>query len=522
MRVRVPGDKSLTQRALIFSALAEGESRLSGLLFGGDADSTAGALRALGVRIPPLPAGGEELRVRGVGLRGLTAPSAPLDLGNSGTGARLLMGVLAGSRITAEMTGDDSLRGRPMARVSEPLTAMGARFRWLERDARLPVEVEGARPLRPLDWTSPVASAQVKSAILLAGVVGHAFALVTEPRRSRDHTERLLAQVGCPLVEHAAGGGWRVELRDPPERLAPLDFRVPGDVSSAAFLLALGALGGVPGGIEIEGVGLNPTRTAFLDVLARMGVPVRIEPDAPTAGHDGREGEPTGTLGTGAATLRGVTVGADEVPRLIDELPLLAVLAARARGETLITGASELRHKESDRITATVENLRALGVEAEELPDGMVVAGTDRTLEGRVRTHGDHRIAMSFGVLGAAPGNRITVDDPARGRRLLSGLLDAAPLPPRRGRGMTGDRARGPIVTIDGPAGSGKSTTAREVARRLGFRHLDSGALYRALTFALLESGRPADAWPSLSAAEVAGLGVGIRARDGWVRRPAR
>jgi 3-phosphoshikimate 1-carboxyvinyltransferase len=199
----------------------------------------------------------------------------------------------------------------------------------------------------------------------------------------------------------------------PPERLDPLDFRVPGDVSSAAFLLALGALGGVTGGIEIEGVGLNPTRTAFLDVLTRMGVPVRIERDPVAVASDARRGEPTGTLATGAATMRGVTVGDDEVPRLIDELPLLAVLGARAEGETRITGATELRHKESDRISATVENLRTLGVEVEELPDGMVVVGSEGPLEGRVRTHGDHRIAMSFGVLGAVPGNDISVDDPA-------------------------------------------------------------------------------------------------------------
>jgi len=409
VRVRVPGDKSLTQRALIFSALAEGESRLSGLLFGGDAASTAGALRRLGAGVPPLPPGGQAVRVDGVGLTGLRAPDGPLDLGNSGTGARLLLGVLAGSALTAGLTGDASLRSRPMARVAEPLSAMGARFRWLEREGRLPVELTGARPLRPIEWESPVASAQVKSAILLAGVVGNAFALVTEPRRSRDHTERLLAQVGCPLVEHAAGGGWRVELREPPVRLAPLDFRVPGDVSSAAFLLALAALGGVTGELEIEGVGLNPTRTAFLDVLSRMGAAVRVESETAAVGA----GEPVGTLGAAGARLRGVSVGADEVPRLIDELPLLAVLGARAEGETRITGAAELRHKESDRIAVTVENLRGLGVRAEELPDGLVVEGGEGPLRGRVRTHGDHRIAMSFGVLGAAPGNRIEVDDPA-------------------------------------------------------------------------------------------------------------
>lgn len=407
VRVRVPGDKSLTQRALIFSALAEGESRLSGLLHGGDADSTAGALRALGAEVGPLPRDGEELRVRGAGLGGFSSPQGPLDLGNSGTGTRLLLGVLAGCPLEAVLTGDASLRGRPMARVTEPLALMGARFRSLEREGRLPISVQGSRPLRPLEWDSPVASAQVKSALLLAGVTGGAFVLVTEPRRSRDHTERLLAEAGCPVVAHASGPGWRVELRDPPARLDPLDFRVPGDVSSAAFLLALAALGGAGGEVEIEGVGLNPTRTAFLDVLARMGAPVRVEPEGPAGAA-----EPRGTLGVVAAKLRGVTVGADEVPRLIDELPLVAVLGARAEGETRVTDAEELRHKESDRIAALVRNLRGLGVQVEEAPDGLVVQGDDRPLEGTIRTWGDHRIAMAFGVLGAAPGNRIEVDDP--------------------------------------------------------------------------------------------------------------
>ena len=407
MKIRVPGDKSLTQRALILAALGDGESRLSGLLSAGDAASTAAALRLLGAELAPLPRNGEELRIHGRGLDGLSTPDVPLDLGNSGTGTRLLLGVLAGSNLSAEVSGDASLRGRPMGRVTEPLSRMGARFEFLAAPDRLPLRVTGRHPLSPLEWESTVSSAQVKSAVLLAGVTGHAFVFITEPRQSRDHTERLLAQAGVSVICHAAGPGWRVELRDPPERLEPLDFAVPGDPSSAAFFLALAALGGAGEGLDIEGVGLNPTRTGYLNVFRRMGANVAALPQAP-----GGAGEPAGTLLGLPSTLKAITVSPEEVPGVIDELPLIAVLAARAEGETRITGAQELRHKESDRITTVVDNLRALGVEAEELADGLVVRGSDRPLSGRVATHGDHRIAMAFAVLGAVVGNRIAVDDP--------------------------------------------------------------------------------------------------------------
>jgi 3-phosphoshikimate 1-carboxyvinyltransferase len=407
MRIRVPGDKSLTQRALILAALADGDSAVSGLSSGGDAASTAAALRMLGVPLGPLPPDGRSVLIRGVGLRGLAAPTAPLDLGNSGTGTRLLMGALAGSDMTAVLTGDASLRSRPMSRVAEPLERMGATVRHLEQAGRLPLEISGAHPLSSLEWSPPVASAQIKSALLLAGITGHAAVLLTEPRRSRDHTERLLARMGVPLVEHARASGWRVELREPPERLDPLEYRVPGDPSSAAFFVALAVLGGAGFPLEMEGVGLNPTRTAFFDLVRRMGGPVETEPEAgpPSA-------EPVGTVIARQGDLVGISVGAEEVPGLIDELPLVAVLGARARGDTRISGAGELRHKESDRIAVMVENLRKVGAEAEELPDGLTVSGSDRPLRGKVRTHGDHRIAMAFGVLGALPGNRITVDDP--------------------------------------------------------------------------------------------------------------
>ncbi len=404
--MRVPGDKSLTQRALILAGLADGESRVSGLLHGGDAASTARALRSLGVDVPPLPRDGSEIRIRGVGLRGLREPDGRLDLGNSGTGARLLAGVLAGSGLTVTLDGDDSLRSRPMARITKPLSAMGADFERLNNEDRLPLTVRGRHPLGPVDWTSPVASAQVKSSILLAGLVGQAFVLVTEPRRSRDHTERLFGAVGAPVISHATEGGWRIELREPPERIRPLDFDVPGDLSSAAFLFAVAALGGAGRGITVESIGLNPTRTAFLDVLRRMGARVAVEVTSSSESP-----EPYGVVSVEGSELRGVEVGADEVPGLIDELPLLAVLGARAEGTTRITGAQELRAKESDRITAVVSNLRGLGVEAEELPDGLELAGTPDRLEGGVRSFHDHRIAMAFAVLGAVDGNVIRVDD---------------------------------------------------------------------------------------------------------------
>ncbi len=422
MRIRVPGDKSLTQRSLILGALAEGESRLSGLLYGGDAESTAGALRALGAEIGALPADGSDIVVRGVGLAGLREPARELDLGNSGTGTRLLLGVLAGTPIRATLTGDASLSARPMGRVTDPLTRMRARFEHGGPSDRLPLTVVGARPLTSLLWASPVASAQVKSAILLAGLTGQASVSVTEPRQSRDHTERLLTSVGVQLATGAAEGGWRVAMTDPPNRIDALDFAVPGDVSSAAFVLALAVLGGAGGTLTVTEVGLNPTRTAFLDVLRRMGARVTAEPNAGAWGE-----EPVGQVTTGPASLRAVAVGAEEVPRLIDELPLVAALGAMAEGVTSISGAEELRAKESDRITAMVENLRALGVRAEERPDGLDVEGTDAPLRGSIRTRGDHRIAMAFGVLGATGRNRIEIDD--RGAADVSfpgfwGLLD--------------------------------------------------------------------------------------------------
>ena len=430
-----------------------------------------------------------------------------------------MLGVLAGQPFTTRVTGDESLRSRPMGRVTRPLSHMGATFRELGEPDRLPLEVVGST-LQALDYDSPVASAQVKSALLLAGLVGEAFVLVSEPRRSRDHMERMLSMVGASVISHESGGRWRVELRDPPSTIDPLDLEVPGDFSSAAFFVVLALLGGVEGGLAIGHVGLNPTRTGLLSVLARMGASIEVVEAGDGGGAEsGRAGEPVGELRVSPSTLQAVEVTEREVPAMVDEFPILAVAAARASGATRITGASELRLKESDRIRALVENLRAVGVEAEELEDGLEIVGTDLPLEGRVLSHHDHRIAMAFGVLGALPGNRIEVENtsvvdvsfpgfwemlerlssrPGGGGRDGWTAMSGPPDPPRGGL----------VVTLDGPAGSGKTTTARELARRLGFRHLDSGGLYRALTFALLEERIPPEEWPALTSADLDDLGV--------------
>lgn len=419
MELRVPGDKSISQRALILSALAEGESRLRGLLPGGDPSSTANALRGLGVRIPALDPRDPEIVFEGLGLRGLHAPDAPLDVENSGTGARLLLGVLSGQPLEAVLTGDESLRKRPMARVTDPLTAMGAHFEALEEEGRLPIRVRGG-PLREFSYRLPVASAQLKSALLLAGLVGGVEVRLVEPGRSRDHTERVLAGLGVSVLSGPEEGGWGVSLSNPPPALPPLDLDIPGDFSSAAFFILLGLLRGGKEPLVLKGVGLNRTRTGLLPVLGRMNA--RIEVDQ-TPRLDG--GEPSGDLVVYPSELTGSQTGGDEIPALIDEVPILAAGAARAQGITRITGARELRVKETDRIQALVDNLRALGVKAEEFEDGLEIEGTDQPLRGQVRSYGDHRIAMAFGVLGALPGNDVQIDDPHVASVSFPGFWDA-------------------------------------------------------------------------------------------------
>ena len=396
---RVPGDKSISHRALLLAAFGDGPSEIRGLLVSADVEATARALRALGVAVPSLDA--EGITVPGGGLRGLRSPAAPLDCANSGTTARLVAGLIAGAGLEATLVGDESLSRRPMRRVAEPLRAMGATVELPAHDG-LPMTVRSTG-LHGLTWHSPVPSAQVKSAVLLAGLVAQVPVEVHEPLPTRDHTERMLEARGVDLVRD----GTMVALR-PTGRLDAGPIEVPGDPSSAAFLLGAVACGAC-GPLRVAHVGVNPTRIGAVAALRRMGLPVRFDAMRMLAG------EPVADLVVDPPPTRltGITIAAEEVPSLIDELPLLACVAACAAGETIVHGAGELRVKESDRIRLVVENLRAIGAEAEELPDGFVVRGDDRPRRGSVRTAGDHRVAMAFGVLGAVPGNAIVVDDPS-------------------------------------------------------------------------------------------------------------
>jgi 3-phosphoshikimate 1-carboxyvinyltransferase len=392
----VPGDKSISHRSLICSALAEGTSRVRSILRSADVHSTAGVLRALGVDIPALS---DDITITGVGLRGLRDATTDLDCGNSGTSTRLLAGVVAGSGVTGRFVGDASLSGRPMRRIARPLEAMGARVE-LPEHGGLPMTIRGGK-LHDIEWVNETGSAQVKSCIMLAALCAGVEAKVLESPRSRDHTERMLASQGAEV--------WVNEqsvLLHPVPRLTPLDVTVPGDPSSAAFFAALAALA-PRGEILLRRVCVNETRIGFLAALREMGGEIEL------AGRERIAGEWIADVRvTGGATLRGISIVREAIPTLIDELPLVACLAAYAEGETRVTGAGELRVKESDRIAVVVGNLRALGADAEELPDGFVVRGTSPVLRGRVATHGDHRMAMAFGILGALPGNEIAVDDP--------------------------------------------------------------------------------------------------------------
>jgi 3-phosphoshikimate 1-carboxyvinyltransferase len=389
----VPGDKSISHRALMFGGIAEGDTEIKGFLAGEDCLSTLRVLQSLGVRIErpeeQLAHGSAgHVLVHGVGPDGLRPSKVALDMGNAGTAIRLFMGLLAPQRFDSTLIGDESLMRRPMERVAGPLRSMGANID--TRDGKPPVEIHASKGMRAIEYTLPVASAQVKSAILLAGLQSFGRTHVTEPAPSRDHTERMLASFGVEVLRNGATvaieGG---------QTLRGTHVRVPGDFSSAAFFIVAGCLA-AENGLLLRNVGVNPTRTGLIEMLRQMGADIRVHPH-PGAGTD-TSGEPIADIEVRKSRLHGIKVPEGLVPLSIDEFPVFFIAAACAEGETLVRGALELRVKESDRLAAMAHGLTALGVENQLLADGLWIRGTDRFGGGTVDSLGDHRIAMSFAV----------------------------------------------------------------------------------------------------------------------------
>ena len=400
-KIRVPGDKSVSHRSVMFSAIAKGKVHVQNFLEAADCLSTAACMRALGAGVERQTDG--SFLVTGVGLHGLKEPQGILDAGNSGTTLRLLLGILAAQPFFSALSGDASLSRRPMGRVVEPLTRMGATIRGRGADRFLPLAVlphEGS--LRAMDYESPVASAQVKSAVLLAGLYAERETCLTEPALSRDHTERMLSAFGARIERE----GTKVTIEPADELFAPEEIRVPGDISSAAYWLVAASL--IEGSdIILQDVGVNPTRTGILDVLSDMGANITIDNERESGG------EALADIRVRAASLRGASFGGEIIPRLIDEIPILAVAALFADGDTVISGAAELRVKETDRLAAVTTELNRLApgaVEAKE--DGMVIHGGRTLSPASCRTYDDHRMAMSLAVAGAA-GVGVTLDAPS-------------------------------------------------------------------------------------------------------------
>jgi 3-phosphoshikimate 1-carboxyvinyltransferase len=393
---RVPGDKSMSHRSIMLGALAEGTTRVTGFLEGEDALATLNAFRSMGVEIERRGEG--EVVVHGVGLHGLRAPGAPLDLGNAGTGMRLMAGLMAGQPFDTEITGDASLCSRPMRRVIDPLKLMGAEIE-SEEGGRPPLRIRGGRELIGIHYDLPMASAQVKSCVLLAGLYSQGSTSVTEPAPTRDHTERMLrgfgyeVSSGDDMISLQGGGSLRA-----------CDIDVPADISSAAFFLVAASI--APGSdLLLTHVGINPTRIGVLNILSLMGADITLKNEREVGG------EPVADIRVRYAPLRGIDIPADQVPLAIDEFPVLFIAAACAEGRTVLRGAEELRVKESDRIAAMAEGLDTLGVKNEVLDDGIIIEGGGPIGGGEIRTHMDHRIAMAFSIAALRANGEITVLD---------------------------------------------------------------------------------------------------------------
>jgi 3-phosphoshikimate 1-carboxyvinyltransferase len=408
--VRVPGDKSISHRSIMLGSLAEGMTRVRGFLEGEDSLATLAAFRAMGVHIEGPEHG--QVSVHGVGLRGLRAPDGPLNLGNSGTSMRLLAGLLAGQSFDTVLTGDTSLSGRPMRRVTEPLMQMGARIDTTPRGTA-PLHIHGNCRLHGIEYGMPVASAQVKSSLLLAGLYAQGTTCVAEPAPTRDHTERMLAGMGYPLSRSGAracvsGGG----------RLQAIEIDIPADISSAAFFLVGASI--APGSdLLLRHVGMNPTRTGVIDILQRMGARIEVSRERDAGG------EPVADLRVRHAELHGIEIPAQLVPLAIDEFPAVFVAAACATGRTRLTGAAELRVKESDRIQVMADGLQRLGVQARPTPDGMLIEGGPLG-SARVDSHGDHRIAMAFAMAALRAAGPVEITDCANVSTSFPGFVELA------------------------------------------------------------------------------------------------
>jgi len=467
--LRVPGDKSISHRAVMLGAIADGVTEVSGFLEGDDALATLAAMRQLGVRIEG-PVDGF-LRIWGLGLGGLQAPAAPLDLGNSGTSMRLFAGLLAGQAFSSELHGDASLMRRPMRRVTDPLRAMGAEIQ-TTGDGTAPLHISPVGGLAGIEYVMPVASAQVKSALLLAGLYATGTTRIFEPAVTRDHTERMLTALGCPVENN---NGW-VEISGP-ATLKAAALKIPADISSAAFFL-VGASIASGSELVLKDVGLNPSRIGVIEILQRMGADIQIEPNPMS------DGEPTGQLTVRSAPLRGIEIPLELVPLAIDEFPAIFIAAACAQGETVLRGAEELRVKESDRIAVMADGLSALGIDVEPHPDGIRITGGAFS-GGQVNAQGDHRIAMSFAMAGLVASGPIYIDGCSEVHTSFPGFVELA-----RAAGLRiTDNDAFPIVTIDGPGGAGKGTVAKAIAAALGWHFLDSGAIYRLLAHRVQTTG---------------------------------
>ncbi len=408
----VPGDKSISHRALMLGGIAEGVTEISGFLAGEDCLATLRALQDLGVSIErPQP---QRVRVSGRGMESLKAAGKPLDMGNAGTAMRLFMGLLAPQGFDSTLIGDESLMRRPMERVATPLRLMGAEIR--THEGRPPVDIHGIPRLRAIDYTLPVASAQVKSAVLLAGLRAFGRTRVTEPAPSRDHTERMLSAFGVEVLREGATvaveGG---------QRLTGTAVAVPADFSSAAFFVVAGCLA-AERGLLLRNVGVNPTRTGLLEMLRLMGADIRVHPVEQTSPR----GEPIADIEVRKSRLKGIRVPESLVPLSIDEFPVFFIAAAVAEGETLVRGALELRVKESDRLAAMAQGLTVLGVENQLLEDGLWLRGGSRLGGGVIESHGDHRIAMAFAVAGLAASAPIEIRDVANVATSFPGFLEIA------------------------------------------------------------------------------------------------